>query len=269
MGQIFSLSVMLAILLATVAYSAKLQQTDPVRKEVRAESALQKIPALTSVPLKRSRSGPGLSFSMALQKTCFIGDWDIIEAEMLASDRPKLLLTIESLEPGSTTPPAVTELSLPVLRAGAQISLPIPEPKGLTSLGIFICKDSDGTGRCAGKPLASIEELTRKYRLSILSKRRPTPVDGLLDKTYFFSFVVVDNDAVYFANKNFSDESYQDLAKALSLRPAGTTAMGPVVSQIHAANSTLKSVNLKPHVNRLRLILPDFDEAACRRPGTM
>lgn len=153
----------------------------------------------TKIPLK----------FMAQKKWCEGGDLDTFD--YLISDKKKneVLITIETLT--STQRGDRFKTSIENLYKGFDKTFKLALRNNPESLGLFICRDSEGKGKCRGKEVIPHYELSRLLA-SPKTKALTKTKDYIL---YFQNFIVKDGKLIAFNNEDVSKEGTAGLRSHL------------------------------------------------------
>ena len=170
----------------------------------------QPITGMDSVELGADRA---LRLAVRTEAHCVLGDLDAISLEMkrMAQERAdpaatNILLTIEPLV-GSSFPPVVKSMSQGEVNPKQGASFVLPQSPGWTLAGVFICmaQGKQGDARaCRDKKVVTYDKVLQNYRVDVDYKtgsahKRPSsgPVE---DKVYFFRYLILHDDLVYFSS---------------------------------------------------------------------
>ena len=217
-----------------------------------------------------------LRLVMRPQARCVLGDLDAIALEMrrMAQERAdpaatSLILTIEPLA-SSSFPPVVKSMSQGEVNPKQGASFVLPQSPRWTLAGVFICMAQGRQGEvptCRDKKIVTYDKLLQNYRVDVEYKtgsahKRPSsgPVE---DKVYFFRYLIVHEDRVYFSSQPMSDARYEALASLLASKASGDGAGTEELIAAVKALSELQSVPLKKDGNQLIVTLPFYDQAKC------
>ncbi len=179
----------------------------------------------------------------------------------------ELLLTIEPLVRSSFRP--VVE-SLSLTEVDPKRSFVLPRTPDRTLAGVFICMAEGRQGEaraCRDKKIVPYDKLLQDYRVEIDPKtgsihKRPSsgPVE---DKVYFFRYLILQDDFVYFASQPMTDARYKALASLLASKaPRDGKGTEELVGAVKALNE-LKSVPLQKDGDQLIVSLPFHDQTKC------
>lgn len=197
----------------------------------------------TKIPLK----------FLAEKRWCEGGDLDTFDYLIADKKSNEILITIETLT--STQRGDRFKTSLENLYRGFDKTFKLSLRNNPESLGLFICRDSEGKGRCRGKEVISHGELSRLLA---------DPDTKTLTKTkdyilYFQNFVVRDGKLIAFNNNDISKEGTRGLRTHLE------EAFGVKTADFDAAwkiNTMLRSVPAKIEAKQITLKLP-YNDPRC------
>ena len=139
---------------------------------------------------------------------------DIISEDLRRSEKKRLLFTVEPLLRSTFFPPIVREISEGQFQRGTSLSLSLPHSDRPLHLGIFVCKDDEGEGRCRRKLVSSLDELASSENLHAADNAE-APAGKSSDRTYFFEYAVVQGASLQLVQTELTAEKYQDLVSFL------------------------------------------------------
>ncbi len=194
---------------------------------------------------------------------CMEGDLDIIRHEMKDSPEGKLLITLEPVRPGDagvdTIAPQAQEIALSGLQAGTAFSFPLSPSASTQHLGLFICKDTQGKNRCAGK---QVVDLAGRSGLG-----QPAAGGDKADKIYFFEyFMLQDNGITAFDNEKLLSAG-GDLERYLVNRIGQQGEAQKIASSVHRINSAVRSVSARLSPDTILVNLPRYERGVCMKEG--
>ena len=215
-----------------------------------------------------------LPVNALVTKNCIFGDFDAIRQEMQFSKNKKLLISLEANnEDSASSAELFPEFSQPIKikkseEVGEKLTAFDKNFKRLTLFGenhllklpkvskpelfwLKICKDSDNSESCKGKPVATAAEILKKYQ---------KPKRGFIatDSTYFALPVVITAKEIKYFNEVLTAEK----AKAFisKLKEWGVESKEtPELSSLLG----LQSIDFGIHNNHLQITLPSFDAVKC------
>ena len=149
-------------------------------------------------------------------------------------------------------------------------SFVLPRNPERTLAGVFICMAEGGRGEaraCRDKKVVPYDQVFNSYRVDIDPKtgsvhKHPSsgPVE---DKLYFFRYLVLQDDLVYFSSQPMSDARYKALASLLASKASGDgKGTEKLVGAVKALNE-LQSMPLKKDGDQLIVTLPFYDQTKC------
>lgn len=224
--------------------------------------------------LPQEVQGRMLHFAVTSEKRCMMGDIDIIKKDLEHSPQPKLLLTLESLLPGDTAfAPVVHEISIDRLTGGYDVSFLIPEASSTYHLGLFVCSDSLGQGRCfvKDKQVEDLNDVLNRYlaleQKQKYQKDRSLPVDRETieaeDRIYFFNYLLISGNQLSVLDNSAPKSAYEDLKKYLSAAGEPVGVLLDVPQQVEKLNTALRSMPVAVDGLEMKLNFPVFDIYEC------
>ena len=213
-----------------------------------------------------------LTLSLKKKGTCFEGDWDAINMDLKFSAARTFLVSVEPLGTDvKSFRPLAWRLSLKsLLEDGLQQKITFPQPTGSLPLGVFICKDAAGTGRCADKP--QLDQGTHEMHLAEALKKDPKAQS--IDRVYFFQWILLEKERVLVnkAGESFwTPEIYDGRANYLvavtpqkTLDAKGLSPEFQIKQDMLFAlqrHNTMKSLPLETTPGTLALVLPAQDKS--------
>lgn len=198
---------------------------------------------------------------------CNLGDWDTITAERDNSDDPRLLLSLEPIGPDSGFKPIVKEISNFDLTKGFSAVFNLPAGTPPSAVALFLCKDTDKTNKCTGKPKVDLGKLMETYVPTVPKDTNakyipdmPKP-EKAKDKIYYFGLVALDKSNAY-ALKDDAMEKHQS-SVAAELGKIGVKQSEKVFSEVKVIDALTHSTQPKIEDGALTIVLPHVDVAAC------
>jgi len=227
-------------------------------------SVVAKAEYLSEVPWKEFRLTERGALRIVLQPRlwCTIGDLDAIALDGHLSDNPRFLLTVEPLNPEDTSlPPMTRVLTLKDFQKGMRHEFSLPPLKKGIQLGIFLCKDTAGEGRCNtdSKEVADINRMLADSSKSMKEdKKYRSP-----DRVYYFQYLYLEesNRLRAFQNPEVPDITFdavqEQLKKARAEREleAQLRALG----RAKRFQQTLRSLPLEQGNGYAKIVLPLMD----------
>ena len=196
---------------------------------------------------------------------CIISDWDVITMERENSDNKRLLLSIEALGDASVKP-VVKEITNFDLTKGFVSTLSLPSTAAATPLAIYICKDTENSGKCTGKEAKDINTVAKAYSAPLPVDPRnnnlpemPKPPKAT-DKIYYFGYLVVDKSTVY----SLKSEAMKDQATVnADLKKLGVAKTEQAFAELKKLDAEIRSEQPALEEGALTINLPHMDPAAC------
>jgi hypothetical protein len=224
--------------------------------------------------LSQGDQGRVLHFSVTSEKRCMMGDIDIIKKDLEHSSKPKLLLTLESLDPGDTNfPPVVNEVSLDSLTGGYDVSFVVPDGADTYHLGLFVCSDSLGQNRCfvKDKQVEDLNNVLNQYMMleqkQKYQKDRNLPVDRETveaeDRIYFFNYLLINGNQLSVLDSSAAKPAYESLKKYLAAAGESAGVVLDVPVQVERLNTALRSMPVAVDGLDMKLNFPVFDIYEC------
>ena len=200
-------------------------------------------------------------FAISPKNSCFMGDIDLIMLESSWARFDELLVTLEPIAPANG-PVSSKKVSLQQLLSGETVTLTAPSVSSPTPMGVFICKDSRGSGTCAGKELRNFRAALDRYQ----SDREPAKLNrekDFPDVVYYFNHVVVEPSGIS-ADQEAYGKAQQERLKPLMQRalPQGYAEQLERLRRLHF---TVGSVPLAEKDGALQIILPKIDLPNCTK----
>jgi hypothetical protein len=224
--------------------------------------------------LPLGEQGRVLHFSITSEKRCMMGDVDIIKKDLEHSSKPKLLLTLESLVPGDTGfPPVVNEVSIDSLTGGYDVSFVVPEGVNIYHLGLFVCSDSQGLGRCFvnDKQVEDLNNVLNQYMMleqkQKYQKDRNLPVNRETveaeDRIYFFNYLLINGNQLSVLDSSVAKSAYEGLKNYLAASGESTGVVLDVPARVEKLNTALRSMPVAVDGLEMKLNFPVFDIYEC------
>ena len=186
---------------------------------------------------------------------CMKGDIDVIEASM-KDGKSKLLL---SLEPLSGRSGAKTQtLDLNRLREGGLYTFSVDYSQLEQGMGLYICRDSDNSGRCFNKKIISMSQLSDTF----FNPNRKLNLTK--DPVYYFQMFIADQGRLEIPGSNsFSSSKRKHLMQYLASKGTeqknGAKKMAALTHEMHAKVS---SIPIRIEGKTLTMVLP-FQKGDC------
>lgn len=192
------------------------------------------------------------------QKSCFIGDLDLMAFDMKLSKTAYFTLTLESIA-GDSLSIAPTILDNEVLAGPQTVRIYIPKISEPKLLGLFICKDSNRSGSCKNKRIDSIVDVIRQYS-KVNDPQLLDPAKNFPDRVFYFNALVASPEYLEIIEPYNKSEN---LAIDAVNKVAGIDHSG-MTSFLKEAYNKINSVPFKQDEEKLQVILPKYDPSACK-----
>ncbi len=161
-----------------------------------------------------------ISFKFEPVENCGPSDLDPILEDLARSGDPSLLVSLES--PSTDKQPELhsTSISVEQLTKGFEAKLNVAQKDAPSYVGLFLCKDTTGTGQCSSKDIAGYQTLTQNF-LHLSQDETKLQEYAMKDKVYFFYplLVAADGitlfDSIKMALSGAGDSFKQDLVSKL------------------------------------------------------
>jgi hypothetical protein len=177
----------------TVKTTAPKKKALAARAPTAAAAAVR--PAIAS-RLVRAPLGDRLTVNLSVEKHCNGGAFEAMRQESQRSRSSRLLLTVESLDREDREfRPQVVELPPPAEMAkGYAHTFKVDGKGSRRQIGVFVCKDDEGQGRCLGKATKSGDDLRFLHMQALQQAGKgggKTP-----DLIYAFQYLVLGGNAL-------------------------------------------------------------------------
>lgn len=225
-----------------------------------AKAHLNGVPLLRPVEVLKLDPSRNLSVQISAKKSCFIGDLDLILAEMSWGKFTDLLVT---LEPIDDTTAKGSSVILPIERLKDQkeiVELKVPNVSAPTPMGLFICKDVAHTGSCRNKEVVSPGTLAARYDPQAEPAKLNLDKD-FPDKVYYFAHLVVEPNSVSSSEAVF-DKAERARIEGIAKKES-PQLYAKKMERIDLLHGTLSSVPLAQSDGNLQIILPISDFPNC------
>lgn len=191
---------------------------------------------------------------------CMIGDLDIISAEMKAHPGAELLLSVEPVTTSfSRFQPIVQKTSVGKLRGGSTLTFLLPPSPQPVHLALFICKDSDGSGRCQSKEVKDLNQVIDPY----FGKNPPNAKNPPSDKIFFFHYFLLEGSSLTSFDSELENKAYDRLSEYILSRTQNGLQATEVASRVKFLNDKIRSANVDFSRNRVVIDLPRDDQGKC------
>lgn len=220
------------------------KKNQEVAKARELQALKESLPFRSAKIVKTTAEHTMFNVSMENIDNCSYGDMDAIIGDMKASDKNRVLFSIESVVAGDPSfSPIVMQLSKEDIVNGFLKQIKIPPVKNkAVQLGVYLCRDSEGKNSCNGKSVVDIKEVIEKHYF----KKNGSDAG---DSIYYFQYLLVTPEAVsYLESPLISDKDYSNSKKYLDevgiVSEAGNHRVFDRTKQL---NRSIKSV--PPEIN--------------------
>ena len=178
----------------SISINAKIDSVEikyPQKSLVVADSFIKEV---TYSELSATATDVGSVFQFRLEpdEGCGVSDLDPILKDLSLAGQSELALSIESLPPSTVR--WSTKFDVNHLKSGITLPLKFNIPSDPLYAGIFICRDSDGSG-CASKEFGGYENLMRaQLKLPVLTGELKAYADK--EKIYYFAPIVLSSNGI-------------------------------------------------------------------------
>ncbi len=227
---------------------------------------------MLTMPLK----GNSLRLKLSVPSTtnCSVGDWDAIQQELRFSPDRRLLVSLEGFA-GSDLKPLSKDIGSFDLSKGFVAAFDLPKITKPTPVAIYVCKDTDKTGKCSGKPPISINKIWEAYSQPYPKDPNqkylmPTPTPAKpSDKIYLFGFLVLTPDAVYAVKPELRKKGSNEALIEADLGKLGVADFKKVFAEFKKVDGITISAHPLPVAaeNLLEVFLPRLDPKQCEPTG--
>lgn len=207
---------------------------------------------LIRMPLKREGDEALLTVELFTFKRCGPGDLDALGLELKGSGLVPLL-SLENLA-GTKTFSVPLEPSF-INQEITRVDFRVPV-KGPEQFGIFLCTARPGDRECGRKSFVDLNEIFREHSQPALSPREP--------RNLFFQYVLLDPFGVATPAFEPRPATFKALAKYVDALNLGRDA-GRELGQAEKLSLTLMGLPLEYTEGRVRVVLPRYDKATCRK----
>lgn len=228
-----------------------------------------------------SLPGSRLTVKITEFQRCIMSDLDAMVLDYRhAPSQAKFLLSLESTNPASTFRGQSAALDLKqIFRQGVSHTFTVPAQSDSDVLGLFICLDSTGAGKCNKKPAVSYEAVFSPYVVEIDTAMRPRLAGSVpdavpgSDKVYYFQPLLIESGgsrnhlsgamALDFSKTLFSAPRFSELDALLQQRRStGTPDLS--LTEVKKLTSVLGSLPLRSGApGELEIQLPRLSTERC------
>jgi len=205
--------------------------------------------------------GPGL--------ICESGDMDLIEEELAGDKNAQVLLTLEPIlkedDNGHGFKPIVKKLHKKKLFRGVDLDFKVKHPSRSKNLGLFMCTDKAGTGRCSDKPGYSMGKLQERYFFDNENKAAAIKAK---DKLLYFQYVHLEQNRVDFLTAGNTEKSAFRRAQKLIRKTAPNALRKKMEKKVKALITKMGSgvlqVRKRPNgQSHVKILLAKYDKKNC------
>ena len=235
-------------------------------------SCLSHAEQLTHVPITQGR----LKILLTSSAQCSWGDLDLISLD-LREHRQKniptrLLVSVEALD-GSMA--STVEIDIRGFVEGAeaslpQVVLPLTKVRKGTPVGIFVCKDSVGEGRCRTKKIEDFDGVLARHIVELrdgvsvdgVSPDRVDPTTAGDDVVYFFQPAILTSDGLSVVTEDFTKESLSAFERELEARYGADSSS---IAMLRHGVTRVRSGLVMVPSSGITIDLPSSDQSKCIR----
>ena len=264
----------LSLLLLLVGYVGRSEV--PVNLAPSPEVALStEVPGMKSRALRVTPRGAALSVNLRSEPWCDEGDFDFIQRDLAKSKHGRLIVSVEPLSAADDSRLGRRfVVPLQDIIVGKVLTFDLPRTIEPMHLGLFVCKDSTGTGRCLGKDVVSTEALhgdqahSPDIGVGIAEEAVAEPVISgePTDKIYYFSYLLVEQGVVRVLDNQMDSGAYQQLEGYLNRMGTGPDRAQQLVGMISDINRKLSSGGVDLSKEMFEINLPRAAPGSC--PGS-
>lgn len=242
-------------------------------QEVKADDLeqLAKDAGLSKITLTKSQDKLTLPLQIIAESRCTFGDFDAIYFDARYSKFPLVLSSFETISEKKSQTLDVLNISqksldfvnLAMSEQGFNHQFNLSAVSEPTVVGVYLCLDSKQEGKCSTKPFYDVNAVLDNYSIKkVLPKNY-----SAADKTYFFSFLVMDKGEIYFPTSAYSKEQYDALGKFFTAKIGnkGTNSLEKIKKLNHVlASMPLSSVKVNnTQEDAIRISLPKINPTKC------
>ncbi len=218
----------------------------------------------SSTPLSTSEAGAGIKLRVtAVPNGCTWGDFDAVRSDLLGSESPSLLLSLEPLSGGTAQSKNQSrDLTKFDLTKGfiTNFNVAAASPG---HYALYLCKDSAKKGQCGDKPLVPPQEVL-SFHMSEIDRTTGKTVKEAAsgeptDKVYYFAYLFVDKGSVYVLKSPMDSADFVAAGKFLGSRGVAAS----VIKTVEQKHRPMNSIQPKVVDGTLTVSLPQVDQASC------
>ena len=225
------------------------------------------------IELKLPTDGSGFPVELRRVEACGRDEWGPLAATLAVRRRQgaRVLFTIEPLDPHElSVKPVVRTLTIAELTTGLIHRFQMPQ--ALTSratsipMGAFVCIDSTGAGRCAGKVAGSYDDLVSDMDNLLAEPRAARTVK---DRVVMFHLLFIDKDRIAIVRQGrWTSANFPGIERFFTAKfGRGARAKQQLVEAAEMKRHVLSATEPVVEGNRLVLALVTKDGTAACSPG--
>lgn len=219
---------------------------------------------LSAKAIKFPLDGKDINVSIRIISTerCMVGDLDAIVREASLDTSAKFLLSIEPLTGSDKDfgPASKTTLDPRGLDSTQTFTLKIPVGENPEHLGLFICRDAAGSGKCREKDAVDIGKL-----LSDHMHMKATAADRI----YYFQYLLLDHNTLTVVGGDVEPTSGAAFSGYLTSRTGNALGAGSAADAAATLNATIRSATVTLKDFFIELDLPRSQPGKCPGGGPM
>lgn len=212
---------------------------------------------LRNIPLRSDGTDSVLRVKTRIKQWCGAGDLNAIALDLKNSDDKTMLMSLEPLD--GSKGGFVKKLSPYDVFKPFETEFKVPKGEKPKQMGFFICKDSDGTGKCSNKPSTDVNKVFME-----LTKKGPRASYRAPDRVYVFQYVLFEGNgsASVFDNAEPPKTSFQKLGKYVeTLGGKPGDAVDTAMDRTHS----IKTLAVDSAASGIEIDLPVMDTNLCKR----
>lgn len=209
---------------------------------------------------------------------CVWSDLDIIEMELKSQKLDKLIVTLEPLVGNGAV--QKKEVTPGQVRKGLAVDFKTPTSQP-SHWGIFICSDTQKTGKCSGKRTVAMDTLLRANVTEVREVKgrdangklimgdvvtSKQPVDNS-DKVYYFAYAFINNDVATVMRTGHLRTGYAELKDWIT--KAGAKDVDSAIAEAKKYNEILFSIQPESNGKNFAVNLPRMEKSSCTPEGVM
>jgi hypothetical protein len=215
-----------------------------------------------------------LRISLEARKWCSLGDLDVIALDGKSSENPKFLLSVEPLNPEDASfKPMVRQISATDFSRGFHTTFKLPHLNKAMQVGLFLCKDSGGQGRCNTDAKEAID-LNRAIYSDSESMKKDKKFRSP-DRIYYFQYLYLEGQGTLhsFQNPEVPDITFDAVSghlKTVTDNQKEAETLQQALGRAKRFQQVLRSMPLEQGSGYARVVLPmmDSDHTHCPKVAT-